>query len=72
LHGLFTSSKPIIIQYPYRFVNQEILATPRADYEAVSEQMSKLYYKGFTEDEITRFEGYLERIQQNLEEKLKA
>ena len=44
----------------------------RADYEAVSEQMSKLYYKGFTEDEITRFEGYLERIQQNLEEKLKA
>ena len=44
----------------------------RADYEAVSEQMSKLYYKGFTEDEITRFERYLERIQQNLEEKLKA
>ena len=44
----------------------------RADYEAVSEQMSKLYYKGFTEVEITRFEGYLERIQQNLEEKLKA
>ena len=43
----------------------------RADYDAVSDQMGALYYKGFTEDEIRQFEEYLQRIQRNLEEKLK-
>ena len=33
--------------------------------------MGALYYKGFTEDEIRQFEEYLQRIQRNLEEKLK-
>ena len=40
----------------------------QADYEAVSRQMGALYYRGFTEDEIRQFEGYLQRIQHNLEE----
>ena len=44
----------------------------RADYDAVSDQMGALYYKGFTEDEIRQFEEYLQRIQRNLEEKLKS
>lgn len=43
----------------------------RADYDAVSDQMGALYYKGFTEDEVRQFEEYLQRIQRNLEEKLK-
>ncbi len=42
------------------------------DYDDVSGQMGALYYKGFTDDEVRQFEGYLQRIQQNLEEKLKS
>ena len=41
-------------------------------YAAVSEQMSGIYYQGFTEDEIIQFESFLQRIQENLEEKLKS
>ena len=42
------------------------------DYAAVSEQMSGIYYQGFTEDEIIQFESFLQRVQENLEEKLKS
>ena len=44
----------------------------RTDYDAVSDQMGALYYRGFTEDEIRQFEESLQRIQRNLEEKLKS
>ena len=44
----------------------------RSDYDAVSEQMGTLYYRDFTEEEIRQFEDYLQRIQRNLEEKLKS
>ena len=46
--------------------------TLRTDYEAVSGKMGALYYKDFTEDEVLQFEGFLQRIQRNLEEKLKT
>ena len=39
----------------------------RKEYDAVSDEMGKIYYDGFTEDEIKRFEEYLERILSNLE-----
>ena len=42
------------------------------DYAAVSKQMSGIYYQGFTEDEIIQFESFLQRVQENLEEKLKS
>ena len=38
----------------------------KAAYEQVSIEMADLYYKGFSEDEIDRFEGYLKRILENL------
>ena len=44
----------------------------RLDYEAVSQQMSGIYYAGFTDEEIARFEDDLRRIQWNLEDKLKS
>ena len=44
----------------------------RLDYEAVSQQMSGIYYAGFTDEEIARFEDDLRRIQRNLEDKLKS
>ena len=44
----------------------------QVDYDAVSNQMGALYYKDFTEDEIRQFEACLQRIQRNLEEKLKS
>ena len=37
------------------------------DYDDVSAGMGRIYYKGFSEDEIIQFESYLERVQKNLE-----
>lgn len=40
----------------------------KADYDAVSEEMSDIYYKGFSKKEIKEFEEFLDRIRINLEE----
>ncbi len=40
------------------------------DYNAVSEEMSRIYYKGFSDQEIEKLESYLERILKNVEEEL--
>ena len=37
------------------------------DYDRISQQMNDLYYLGFTEEEVRRFEGYLERVLNNLQ-----
>ena len=37
------------------------------EYDAISEKMNRLFYQGFTEEEIHRFEGYLARVLVNLE-----
>ena len=37
------------------------------DYDDVSAGMGRIYYRGFSEDEVIQFESYLERIQKNLE-----
>ena len=37
------------------------------DYDDVSAGMGRIYYKGFSEDEIIQFESYLEHVQKNLE-----
>ena len=39
----------------------------KQDYDSVSEQMAQIYYHGFTEEEIIRFEEYLDRVRINLE-----
>ena len=39
----------------------------KEDYDAVSDRMSTIFYKGFTEEEIRNFEEHLERIRLNLE-----
>ena len=41
----------------------------KADYDLVSREMGNIYYQGFTEEEILQFEGYLDRIRINLEER---
>ncbi len=38
----------------------------KAAYEEVSDDMVRLYYEGFTEEEIDDFEDYLKRIYSNL------
>ena len=40
----------------------------KGEYYSVSDQMGSIYYKGFSEEEITRFEDCLDRIRKNLEE----
>ena len=40
----------------------------RKDYDAVSDQMSRIFYDGFTDEEIMRFEDDLRRVQRNLED----
>ena len=42
------------------------------DYDAVSDQMSQIFYDGFTDEEIIRFEDGLRRVQKNLEDRLKS
>ncbi len=37
------------------------------DYDRISQQMNDLYYLGFTEEEIRQFEGYLQRVLNNLQ-----
>lgn len=37
------------------------------DYERISQEMSDLYYIGFSEQEISQFEAYLQRVLTNLE-----
>lgn len=39
----------------------------QTDYDRISQQMNRLYYRGFTETEICQLEGYLQRILDNLE-----
>jgi mobile rSAM pair MarR family regulator len=41
----------------------------KADYDSVSHEMGNICYQGFTEEEILQFEGYLDRIRINLEER---
>lgn len=43
----------------------------KGDYDRISQQMSELYYIGFTEDEVIQFEGYLQRVLTNLNEEEK-
>ena len=38
------------------------------EYDSVSDKMCSIYYKGFSEEEITQFEECLDRIRKNLEE----
>ena len=40
----------------------------RKEYDAVSQQINEVYYRGFTENEIQQHETYLARILANLEE----
>lgn len=49
-----------------------ILLTDKArslkkDYDRLSQQMNEMYYQGFTEEEVRQFEGYLQRVLNNLE-----
>lgn len=45
--------------------------TLEKDYNSVSEEVSNIYYKGFSEAEIKQLEDYLDRILKNVEEALK-
>ena len=38
------------------------------DYNEVTEEISNIYYRGFSEEEIQQFEAYLRRVLSNVEE----
>ncbi len=40
------------------------------DYDEVTREISEIYYKGFSDDEVRQFEGFLKRVLANVEEKL--
>ena len=42
----------------------------KGEYDSISDEMGSIYYKGFSEEEITRFEECLDRIRKNLEVKI--
>lgn len=41
----------------------------RADYQKVSLDMTSLFYKGFSDEEVSEFEAYLKRVLKNLKDK---
>jgi DNA-binding MarR family transcriptional regulator len=41
----------------------------RADYQKISSYMTKIFYKGFTNEEISKFEFSLKKILKNLKQK---
>ena len=41
--------------------------TLKEDYYSVSDEMGNIFYQGFTDEEILRFEAYLDRIRVNNE-----
>lgn len=50
-----------------------IALTPEAvglkdEYDVVTREIEGIYYRGFSDEEVTRFEGFLVRILKNLEE----
>lgn len=42
----------------------------RGKYDQVSQEMNEVYYKDFTEEEIIQFERYLQRVLNNVKEKI--
>ena len=48
------------------FLTEEAKGLER-EYNSVSEEISEIYYKGFSEEEITQFENYLLRVLENVE-----
>ena len=48
----------------------ESAKTLKNDYDEVTQEISDIYYKGFTEEEIRQFEVYLRRILVNVEERI--
>ena len=44
--------------------------TLKDDYNEVTQEISDIYYKGFSEEEIRQFEGYLRRVLANVEERI--
>ena len=50
------------------FLNEKKAHALKGEYDSVSDEMGSIYYKGFSEEEITRFEKCLDRIRKNLEE----
>ena len=41
----------------------------KGEYDAISAEMGSIYYKGFSEEEITKFEEYFDRTRKNLEDR---
>ena len=39
----------------------------REDYDRISQRMNEMYYLDFTEEEVLQFEGYLQRVLDNLQ-----
>ena len=46
----------------------EIAVALKDEYDGVTKEIEDIYYKGFTDEEIDRFENCLKRILKNLEE----
>ncbi|WP_349255145.1 MarR family transcriptional regulator [Acetivibrio sp.] len=49
-----------------RIAITDMARSMRDKYNQVSDDMNKIFYKGFSEDEILQFESYLEKILDNL------
>ena len=65
----------LLLRVPDKFDRRKTLITLtehtrslNKKYECVSDDMSKVYYKGFSDQDIDTFENFLKRILENLKE----
>ena len=66
-NGTSRADKPCSVRNGLLFLTEKAHAL-KGEYDSVSDEMGSIYYKGFSEEEITRFEECLDRIRKNLEE----
>lgn len=64
--GLITSALDTVDKRKKMFDLTEIGLSQQEVGEAVSDQLSQIFYKGFKDEEIEQLEGYLDRILDNL------
>lgn len=65
--GLITSALDTVDKRKKMFDLTDVGLSQQEVGDSVSEELSQIFYKGFSEEEIEQLEGYLERVLNNLE-----
>lgn len=70
LHLIFRADGRYYAEVQLRTISMDTWAALEKDYNAVTEEIEGIYYKGFSPEEIDALESYLRRVLANVEEAL--